>query len=1022
MADTADINSPDYWNRRFAVDWTERGGAEQTAFFARLAIEMLPDWFWRDANDKALSLLDVGCALGEALPGLKARLPESALAGADVSDVAIRMAKARLPQFAFHVVAADWSDAPQADIVFCSNTLEHLEDWRNRLVKLGELAKRYVVALVPFQERDLIDEHVASFDFASFPAELPDGKHLIFFRIIDAAAEPDTHWQGHQALALYGPRGKARKTAPADLDAYAGADLRGLTPQQITTAMTSLRASDSTPQAPWVAALVPRRSSDPTQAVVDRINDEWQQKFAASNADYMAKHAEMKAYYERVLAERDAKIVLFDQLMNARVELERVKTVAEYQAADLKREREQNDALRASLARLPSLEEDSAQLVTARKALGERDAALAALETRLKSTQADVAAAKSALRVAVDERDEARKAAAQALPSAEAEALRAELAYVYAEKERHENNAASLRDHYETFVAGLRADLEAAYADKAQLAALGAERTAHEQNGIALREHYEAHLRGINDRLAQFAEEMQAALETLRNSWQGDLSRANNASTLDQQHAREVRELLTQILASKSWALAMRVRRLYLDIRGNADPGMPVVPQQPENTGRNAVSEFLARWDFAKSVLYQIAGDLNPAGASDPAPRAPRAPAPVMQTPSAPPTSRERSDGRVLAMQVASLANGGLERVVLDLCIGLKKRNVPVLVIAVHTGGPIADELRQRDIPVFEVHQDRAEYERLLREQGVTDLFMHHSYFGVEQSAGAGVRLYDVVHNYYFWHRDKIDHIHNIAERCERLIYVSSAVREFHERVFGVQHAKGVVINNPAHLDGLIVPDKAQLLRLREKQDDAVFLNVAQAFPAKAQAAMITAFARAHRARGGMRLQIAGASVREEADRAVQQRIDEEGIAAAVELLGHCDRRTMSRLYAQAHAFVLPSIYEGYSVSAIEAAAYGLPLIMTDVGGAQDLINNGGCGIRLPPAIADLARPSVQEINQIGLAPENGATAALERAFADVAGNRPQWTQRGLEAHFNVRTLDEVIDAYLAAGVVTARL
>jgi glycosyltransferase involved in cell wall biosynthesis len=131
----------------------------------------------------------------------------------------------------------------------------------------------------------------------------------------------------------------------------------------------------------------------------------------------------------------------------------------------------------------------------------------------------------------------------------------------------------------------------------------------------------------------------------------------------------------------------------------------------------------------------------------------------------------------------------------------------------------------------------------------------------------------------------------------------------------------------------------------------------------------------------------------------------------------------MSRLYAQAHAFVLPSIYEGYSVSAIEAAAYGLPLVMTDVGGAQDLINNGGCGILLPPAIADLALPSVKEIEQVGLAAENGATAALERAFAEVAANRAHWTQRGLDARFNVRTLDEAIDAYLAvAGAVTARL
>jgi len=509
---------------------------------------------------------------------------------------------------------------------------------------------------------------------------------------------------------------------------------------------------------------------------------------------------------------------------------------------------------------------------------------------------------------------------------------------------------------------------------------------------------------------------MRTTLETLRNAWQSDRRRAQ----LDQQHAQELRDLVTQILASKSWALAMRVRRVYLGVRGNPDPGMPVVPPPPAGA-QSALSDFLAHWDVAKGVLHQVGGDPNPAGASTAAPVAPaaawRAP------PTATTSGGGRGGGRVVAMQVASLNNGGLERVVLDLCVGLRQRGVRVLVIAVQTSGVIADELRQRDVPVFEIRQDLGEYERLLREEGVTDLFMHHSYFGVEQSADAGVRLYDVVHNYYFWQRDKVNHIRNIAQRCARVIYVSSAVRQFHELVFGVPHEKGVVINNPAHLDGLIVPDKTQLLRLREKQQETVFLNVAQAFPAKAQPAMITAFARAHRARGGMRLQIAGASVRENAGHAVQRRIEEEGVAGAVELLGHCDRRTMSRLYAQAHAFVLPSIYEGYSVSAIEAAAYGLPLVMTDVGGAQDLINNGGCGILLPPAIADLALPSVKEIEQVGLAAENGATAALERAFTEIAANRAHWTQRGLDARFNMRTLDEAIDAYLAvAGAITARL
>jgi glycosyltransferase involved in cell wall biosynthesis len=365
-------------------------------------------------------------------------------------------------------------------------------------------------------------------------------------------------------------------------------------------------------------------------------------------------------------------------------------------------------------------------------------------------------------------------------------------------------------------------------------------------------------------------------------------------------------------------------------------------------------------------------------------------------------------------MQVASLDTGGLERVVLDLCLGLRRRGVRAVVIAVSRGGAIAEELRANDIPVHEIGESQVEYERVLNQEKVRDLFLHHSYFGLEAAANAGVRLYDVVHNYYFWHRGAGHLIRRAAELATRVIYVSSAVRDFHERVFGIPSDLGVVINNPLHQDGLIIPEKAQLRRLREKSLETVFLNVAQAFPAKAQPAMITAFARALKSHGSMRLKIAGAPIREESARAVRARIDEEGVAEAVELLGHCDRRKMSRLYAEAHAFVLPSLYEGYSVSAIEAAAYGLPLVLTRVGGAEDLICEEGYGVLLPPATPDLAAISPAEIERLGLMPENDATAALERAFIDIARNRGAWTARGLDARFNIVSLEDVIEAYLA--------
>ncbi|MGO8610190.1 glycosyltransferase, partial [Rhizobium johnstonii] len=53
-------------------------------------------------------------------------------------------------------------------------------------------------------------------------------------------------------------------------------------------------------------------------------------------------------------------------------------------------------------------------------------------------------------------------------------------------------------------------------------------------------------------------------------------------------------------------------------------------------------------------------------------------------------------------------------------------------------------------------------------------------------------------------------------------------------------------------------------------------------------------------------------------------------------LLGNSDART---LLTAADAFVLDSFFEGWPVAATEAAAFGHPVILSDVGGARELVD-----------------------------------------------------------------------------------
>jgi glycosyltransferase involved in cell wall biosynthesis len=244
---TGEINSVEYWNKRFLEDWIAKGGRLQTGFFAELCCRELPDWFVEETRTRGLSIFDYGCAVGDALPILQRTFPGSVLSGGDVAQVGLGLARALYPGFAFADVNAIGEAATVADVIYCSNTLEHFENWRLVLDRLARHAGEYVVVMVPFEEEDRIDEHVASFEYDSLPARLPAGNRLLHLTVVNAGTAPDTQWNGLQMIAIYGRKRRGRdRRAPAAASPGAGDaavfDLRGVKPSAVAPLLARLAA------------------------------------------------------------------------------------------------------------------------------------------------------------------------------------------------------------------------------------------------------------------------------------------------------------------------------------------------------------------------------------------------------------------------------------------------------------------------------------------------------------------------------------------------------------------------------------------------------------------------------------------------------------------------------------------------------------------------------------------------------------------------------------------------------------
>jgi Methyltransferase domain len=151
--------------------WEKNRGRDQTRRFAEFFHKCVHiPW-------SSFSVLDVGCALGDALPVWHEKYPSAELHGCDVAETAVRRCQetyggiARFFRASFEEVQGFW------DAIYCSNSLEHFEQH----VDIAEallLQCKVLFVLTPFGELrdgspmqpDGGEYHVATFWRNSFDA------------------------------------------------------------------------------------------------------------------------------------------------------------------------------------------------------------------------------------------------------------------------------------------------------------------------------------------------------------------------------------------------------------------------------------------------------------------------------------------------------------------------------------------------------------------------------------------------------------------------------------------------------------------------------------------------------------------------------------------------------------------------------------------------------------------------------------------------------------------------------------
>ena len=218
----------------------------------------------------------------------------------------------------------------------------------------------------------------------------------------------------------------------------------------------------------------------------------------------------------------------------------------------------------------------------------------------------------------------------------------------------------------------------------------------------------------------------------------------------------------------------------------------------------------------------------------------------------------------------------------------------------------------------------------------------------------------------------------------DRMVAVSEATRQFHVDQ-GLNPERSVSIYNGVDLQAFRQRDlnsRAHNVIADAPRHEKLLLCVGQICLRKGQLVLAQAVCQLLKQRDDIHLVIAGErhsakpeSIRYEA--AIRQVFDEIGRPSRLHMLGY--RSDINKLMNAADMLVHASHQEPFGRTLLEAAASGLPIVATNVGGTQEMLRGGKDAILVEPDQPDQLADAITQLLDV---------PGLAAAFADSARQR----------------------------------
>jgi len=156
---------------------------------------------------------------------------------------------------------------------------------------------------------------------------------------------------------------------------------------------------------------------------------------------------------------------------------------------------------------------------------------------------------------------------------------------------------------------------------------------------------------------------------------------------------------------------------------------------------------------------------------------------------------------------------------------------------------------------------------------------------------------------------------------------------------------------------GVHVPDSARVDQARALTTTRILGTACRLVPIKGIVHLLNAIGRLRLQIPDVRLEIAGSGPEEAA---LQRQVARLGLTDVVRFLGW--QKDLESAFARWEVFVMSSLDEGFGIAALEAMAFGLPVVATNVGGVSELVEDGRTGRLVVPADSQALAECLSEL------------------------------------------------------------